>query len=249
MSLHRLKTLIPATIAQEPTDPRGVAPWSWDQALESRRSETPFATFSPVSYEPGYAYPLIVWLHSAGSSERELPQVMQHMSVQNFLAVAPRGSVGRQGDNRRGGQWAWSQTAEGIAAAESSVADAIEAAADRFHVHTNRVFIAGTGTGGTMALRLALQRPEWFAGAVSLDGPLPKGHRPLSRVNLAREVPLLLSASRESKGYTESLLCGDLALLHSAGCQVAVRQYPGDDDLTTSMLADMNRWIMEQVCS
>ncbi len=240
---HRLKTLIPASLAQESTGFIGTAPWAWNEATETQH-ESPLATFLPVNYEPAYAYPLIVWLHSPGSSERELPQVMRHVSVQNFLAVGPRGSVKREGNH-----WAWSQTAEGIAAAESSVAEAIESAADRFRVHTDRVFIAGVGSGGTMALRLALQRPEWFAGAVSLDGPLPKGHQPLSRVNVAREVPLLLSASRESKGYTQPLLCSDLALLHSAGCRVAIRQYPGDDDLTTAMLADVNRWIMEQVCA
>lgn len=247
MSINRLKTLVPAvpaTIAQEPTTLPRSTPWSWDEAIEPRRSESQFATFSPVNYEPGYAYPLIVWLHGAGSSEYELPQIMRHVSVQNFLAVAPRGSVRRPGN-----KWAWSQTSEGIAAAESAVSDVIETAADRFHIHSNRVFIAGTGTGGTMALRLALQRPEWFAGAVSLDGSLPKGHRPLSRVNLAREIPLLLSASRESKGYPLPVLCGDLALLHSAGCCVEIRQHPGDDDLTTTMLADVNRWIMEKVCS
>jgi hypothetical protein len=39
-----------------------------------------------------------------------------------------------------------------------------------------------------------------------------------------------------------------LRLLHSAGCTVALRQYPGGDELTTGMLADINRWMMERVC-
>ena len=34
----------------------------------------------------------------------------------------------------------------------------------------------------------------------------------------------------------------------AAGCTVALRQYPCGDDLTTTMLADLNRWIMEVVC-
>jgi hypothetical protein len=29
---------------------------------------------------------------------------------------------------------------------------------------------------------------------------------------------------------------------------VALRQYPGDDNLTTKMLLDLNHWLMELVC-
>jgi hypothetical protein len=39
-----------------------------------------------------------------------------------------------------------------------------------------------------------------------------------------------------------------LRLLHSAGCTVALRQYPGCDEVTTDMLADMDRWLMDLVC-
>ena len=39
------------------------------------------ALFAPIHYEPGYAYPLVVWLHGEGSSERELRQVMPRVSV------------------------------------------------------------------------------------------------------------------------------------------------------------------------
>jgi hypothetical protein len=36
--------------------------------------------------------------------------------------------------------------------------------------------------------------------------------------------------------------------MHAAGCTVALRQYPGGDDLTTGMLSDLNHWLMELVC-
>jgi phospholipase/carboxylesterase len=39
----------------------------------------------------------------------------------------------------------------------------------------------------------------------------------------------------------------DLRLLHSAGFSLALRQYPGDDELTTAMLSDMDRWMMERI--
>lgn len=242
MSRNRLAS--PAVAPSSAETPRhggpstATLPW-----LPEETQEVDFATFTPLGYEAGYAYPLIVWLHGSGSSERELPQVMRHVSPRNFLAVAPRGVSDRVNE-----EYGWRQESSEIEQAETAVEEAIEAAAHRYNVNAGKVFIAGVGAGGTMAMRLGLRRPEWFAGAASIDGPLPRRHRPLCRVNEARGLPLLLSASRDSVGYPEPSLCSDLALLHSAGFHVAVRQYPGEDELTTAMLADVNRWAMDLVC-
>jgi phospholipase/carboxylesterase len=67
-------------------------------------------------------------------------------------------------------------------------------------------------------------------------------------VNELRHVPCLIATSRDNRAYPANLVCRDLKLLHSAGCTVALRQYPGGDDLTTKMLSDMDRWLMELVC-
>ena len=241
MASNRLLTPTSASLT---TAPGFADRFESPEPLEAvRRRGRGVATFTPTGYESGYAYPLIVWLHGSGSSARELPQIMRHVSLQNFLAVGPSAPAGDDGGTDR-----WRQTPQGIESAEASVAEAVESASEWFNVHPGRVFVAGFGAGGTMALRLGLRRPEWFAAAVSIDGPLPRGERPLSRVNEARGLPLLLSSSRQSVGYPQQRLCSDLSLLHSAGFRVAVRQYPGDDDLTTSMLADLNRWLMELVC-
>lgn len=222
---------------------RGGVPseWSWTTAPAAPATPTT-ATFAPMGYERGYAYPLIVWLHGESCDESSLPRVMQHVSLRNFVAVAPRGVV------ERSEGYGWDQSIEAIDAAEEAVGDAIQSATEQFSLHPQRVFLAGVGSGGTMAMRIALRRPEWFGGAATLDGPLPTGHQPLRRVNELRELPLLLSSSRQSEGYAEEQVCQDLSLLHSAGCHVAIRQYPGDTDLTTPMLADVNRWAMELVC-
>lgn len=211
-----------------------------------RRAVDPhIATFLPVSYEPGYAYPLLVWLHNAGCNERHLPQVLKHVSIQNFVAVAPRGTA-RCGDGKVG--YTWDQRPEGIASAEEAVDEAIRLAEDRFHIHPQRIFLIGHGAGGTMATRLALHRPRRFAGAATLSGALPTTHRPLRHWNQLRGLPFFLAASRDCQHYTQPEVCQDLRTLHSAGCNVSLRQYPGDDDLTTTMLADVNRWVMERVC-
>jgi phospholipase/carboxylesterase len=216
--------------------------WTWSEAAPTPAASPTTATFAPLAYESGYQYPLVVWLHSDGADEGSLPEVMKHISLRNFVAVAPRG-VEALDDG-----YGWSQHTDGIDAAEDTVFESIDSTLNRFSVHPRRVFLVGAGSGGAMAMRIALRHPDRFAGVATLDGALPAGDALLCRVNEARSLPLLLSACKESVEYPESRMCRDLSLLHSAGCRVAIRQYPGRDDLTTVMLADVNRWAMEIVC-
>lgn len=239
----QLKPLVPTGVVPHSAARRSVpAEWSWTESPNAPATRPEFAVFTPKGYEPGYRYPLLVWLHGEGSDEQSLPDVMRHVSTRNFVAVAPRGT-----DHAETGP-AWSDRPESIDTAEDAIFEAIESAADRFGLHPERVLLAGVGTGGTMAMRIALRHPERFGGVATIDGPLPTGNQPLARLNDLRGLPLLLSASKESAGYDESRVCRDLSLLHAGGCRVAIRQYPGDDELTTTMLADLNRWAMEIVC-
>jgi phospholipase/carboxylesterase len=208
--------------------------------------EAPLATYLPKRYEAGYAYPLIVWLHNSGGNERHLPLVMRHISLQNFVAVAPRATHASALDKRG---FDWRQKGDAIADAEEVVDNAIRLAGSRFNIHPQRVFLIGHGTGGTMAMRLAMMRPRQFAGAASIAGSLPRNHTPLRRAKELRGFPFFIASSRDCQQYTQQEVCEDLRLLHAAGCSVALRQYPGDDDLTTVMLGDVNRWIMDRVCN
>jgi phospholipase/carboxylesterase len=210
-----------------------------------RGLDLPYTTFAPMHYEEGYSYPLLVWLHDSASSERELRHVMPLVSMRNYVAIAPRGTCE---DERTRGQYGWRQTSDAIEAAQSRIADCIAVARWRFNIHGDRIFLVGRGSGGTMALRTAWQDPDQFAGVVAINGPLPARLSPLRRVNELRRVPCLLATSRDSQAYPADHVCRDLRLLHVAGCTVALRQYPGDDSLTSNMLSDMDRWLMELVC-
>jgi phospholipase/carboxylesterase len=210
-----------------------------------RSEDADYSLFVPLHYERGYAYPLLVWLHGDGGNERELRQLMPHVSVRNYVAAAARGKSPAGGLKRA---YTWEQDAASADDAAERVRACIDGATARFNIHPGRVFIAGNGVGGTMALRLALQFPEWFAGAVSLGGPMPRGNSPLGRLKAARDLPLLLASCHGSAEYPPERVAGDLRLLHAAGFSLALRQYPGEHELTTVMLADMDRWIMRLVC-
>jgi phospholipase/carboxylesterase len=204
-----------------------------------------FAVFTPLHYERNYAYPLVVWLHGADESEQQLARVMPLVSLRNYVAMAPRGTVSGACKSTA---FCWQQSGEQIAAAEERVLECLAIARQRFNIRSDRVFLAGHGCGGTMALRLAFRNPDQFAGVVSFGGRFPSGHAPLARLNAARRLAILLGCSRASQRYTTEMFCHDLRLIHAAGVPaITVCQYPGDDGLQPRMLADMDRWLMEQI--
>jgi phospholipase/carboxylesterase len=205
------------------------------------------ALFAPLHYERNYGYPLIVWLHSPGADERQLRRIMPQMSMRNYVAVAPRGTLALDADGEREG-FRWMQQGDHIFLAEQRVFDCIDLARRKFHVKRERVFLAGAGCGGTMALRIALAHPTAFAGALSLGGGVPRGLAPLARVNDARRLPLLLMAGLESHRYPQTRVNDDLRLLHAAGFAVTLRPYPYADQVAPIMLGDVDRWLMQQIC-
>ena len=206
------------------------------------------AFFGPLHYEPNYAYPLLVWLHGGGDSEVQLKRIMPLLSLRNYVAAAPRGTQAINEDDPGESGYRWPQTADHILLAEQRVLDCIEIAAEKFHVAPHRVFLAGLGSGGTMAFRLAMEHPRRFAGVLSVGGAFPRGFAPLRQVEQSRNVPVFLATGRDSRRYSSERVCADLRLLYSAGMCITLRQYPCGDDLTTQMLSDMDRWMMDQIC-
>ncbi len=215
--------------------------------LSSVQGSAPHALFTPMHYEPNYAYPLLVWLHGPGGDERQLKRIIPHVSLRNYVGVAPRGTS-RCAQGRLGqGGYDWPQTHQDFVQAEARVFDALQAASLQMNISPTRIFLAGFDTGGTLALRLAMLHPSRFAGVLSLGGRFPTARAPLSRLNHARQVPLFMATGRDSAEYPPEDVCADLRLFHSAGMSVALRQYPCGHEISTLMLGDVDRWIMEQI--
>jgi phospholipase/carboxylesterase len=198
---------------------------------------------APIHYEPNYAYPLLVWLHGAGDDQRQLRRIMPHVSLRNYVAVGPRGVVAES----NGCSYRWPSEENSADASWSAVQESIEIACTQYNVDSNRIFLAGLNDGGTMAMRLALSQPERFAGAASIGGVFPQNCAALSRLNLLRDLPLLIMRGLESTDYPEERLCEELRLFHAARMQVHVRQYTCGDDLMEPMLRDLDLWLMERV--
>jgi len=236
--MNRIQNLLEGDVDSQPFP----APPLVQPALASG-DDNPYCLFTPQHYERNYAYPLIVWLHGPDDDERQLNRILPLVSLRNYVAVGPRGTAAGSVP----GGYRWRQTADDIALAEERVLECIATARRRTHIAGHRIYLAGYDCGGTMALRLALSQPHAFAGVLSIGGGLPEGLRPFSRLNELRQMNVFLATGRYSENYSERKVCRNLRLMHSAGMSVNLRQYPCGDDVTTEMLADMDRWIMEQM--
>ncbi|MDR1963877.1 MAG: dienelactone hydrolase family protein [Planctomycetaceae bacterium] len=238
-----------------------------DFARISHQSDTtsqshPHVLFSPIHYEPGYAYPLLVWLHDLGGDERQVMRMMPGISMRNYVAVAPRGltiSAGEPNEpitkfdvysilrSHPKESYDWPDSDEKLVEVEQRIFDCISIAKERCHIASDRVFLAGLGNGGTMALRLALLYPEYFAGAASLDGVFPQNDRLLHCWEAARLLSVFLAVGKSDTEMSPESVGQVLELLHTAGIAVKFREYP--TALAPSMLQDLNRWIMDIVCA
>lgn len=207
----------------------------------------PICLMAPEGYEPNYAYPLFVWLHAPQGTEREVWGVMRSLSTRNYVAVGVRGPIHLE----TGYDWGdcEAESASTTEMAVDRVFHAVDRAVQQYNIREHRIFIAGFHRGGTMAARLALMYPERFAGAISVNGPLPEGNTLLRYWHSARGVKLLACMGRNSTDYSPRMLCEQLPLVHTAGLSLDVRQYPAENELTTIMLSDMNAWMMEQVAT
>jgi len=146
--------------------------------------------FVPQGYEPGYAYPLLVWF---GESEGfDLGRVMARLSLRNYVAVQP--------------------PREGVAAWR-----AIDRVRDRLSIHPDRIWAVGVGPGGTSALLTACREPNAFAGAVSLGGPFPVGTTALARLTEIRRLRMLLCCRAAAVAADPLPLDRTLRLFHAAG--------------------------------
>ncbi len=200
------------------------------------------SAFMPLHYEANYAYPLIVWLHDQGGNEDGLAETMMSISERNYVGVAPRGPV-----SSWDGGYEWPQTRDCVHQSHSSVVAAIDEACCRFNIATDRIFLAGVGSGGTMAFRLACREPELFAGVISINGQFPEQFKPLARLKSCRSLPVLWGHARQSNQFSETQLCQQLRLLHVCGFSVTLRQYPCGDEIMPQAFRDINVWIMDSI--
>ena len=228
-------------------------------AAPPKRSE--YLLFSPIHYEPKYAYPLIVWFHSPGADEKELFRVMPQISLRNYVAVAPRGLTFEENGGNQSHRFSsvegfvsrfaplydWSENAPSLDEIETRVFEAIGHAQLRCRLAPDRVFLAGVGAGGTMALRMGARHPEAFAGVISFSGRFPFSPFSLTKWDSLRRLPMMIALGAKNPVFPPNAVNQQLRLFHTAGMSVSIRQYKTASDLVPQMLKDANQWMMDRI--
>ncbi len=203
----------------------------------------PNAVSVPQYYEPKYAYPLIVWLQPAGCRAPDLSQIMPVLSERNYLGTVSRLSfaIGNLSDLSLGERlpgaspvpWNWAQDLR---------RDVLHARRN-YHVHSERIYLAGIGAGASAAMQMLLEKPEWFAGAIALDPDLELAQVSLRHLRELSGKRLFTTSVMRSSELTDlERLC------FGAGLDVTHKNYPTELSLHRKVLLDVDHWLMSEIC-
>jgi phospholipase/carboxylesterase len=203
----------------------------------------PVRTFLPTGYEPRYPYPLLVFFHGHGGNEEQILRLAPHLSRRNYVCIALRGpeSLTCRPDGRWGYSWR-ADDPDGLV--EDYVLRAVEHTRRNYHVHSERIYLAGYGEGATLAYRLGLIYPERFAGVISLNGSMPRRGGPLLRPREVRPLRVFIGHGIANAVVPLSFARQDFRLLYTAGLNVRLHTYASTHRLHLDMLRDVNRWVM-----
>jgi phospholipase/carboxylesterase len=205
-------------------------------------SDWPVSIYVPERYEEGYAYPLVIWFHSDANDEDQLEQVMSSVSSQNYIGLALRGNTVH--DAAGGYRWDGSSLLFGSV----PVLDLLHVTTCRlrraFHIHSERIFLAGSGHGADVALQTLVQKPDWFAGAILLDPACSSDCLKADRLTGLRSKPVLMSVSRSCSHDVMARSVESVRLLRSAGARVDVELTQLPVDPTSNEARMLDHWMM-----
>jgi phospholipase/carboxylesterase len=235
------------------------------------------ARFIPQRYEPNYAYPLLVLFHARGGDEQQMVRSMPALSWRNYIGLSLRGPEAvskRSGFDGYGWGPTFARPIRGVPrpvstlpegeivrrrlldstpdpidVLEESVFGSIRQTRRTLHVHSERICLVGIGEGAAAAYRLGLSYPERFAGVVAINGWIPGGFRPLSRLKACRDLQILVVHGEWNARVPVRSARRDVATLRAGGLHVAFQSYPCAHRLTSPMLADVDTWLINHCTS
>src|SRR5436309_1858293 len=111
----------------------------------------PIRTFLPTGYEPNYPYPLLVFFHGEGGSDEQILRLAPRLSRRNYVCIGLRGPelLGQRQDGRVG--YSWGTDGQYDSLIEDYALGAIEQSRRNYHIHSERIYLAGFCEGAGSA--------------------------------------------------------------------------------------------------
>lgn len=207
----------------------------------------PIRTFLPTGYEPNYAYPLLVFFHAHGGSDEQALRLAPRLSRRNYVCIGLRGPdvLGQRPDGRIG--FGWGEPGQHDSLIEDYALNAIEQTRRNYHIHSERIYLAGLSEGASLAYRIGLTLPSRFGGIISLNGSMPRRNVPRLRLPEVRQLRIFIGHGIANAIIPLAMAREDYRLFYAAGMPVHMTTYPTNNRLHVNMLRDVNRWIIEKV--
>jgi phospholipase/carboxylesterase len=235
--------------------PRSTMTWAIPPAEGFYTSELPtmhaqpVRTFLPTGYEPNYPYPLVVLFHGHAGSDEQVLRLAPRISRRNYICISLRGphSAGQNEDGAPA--FSWGNEGENDSFVEEYLLRAVEQTRRCYHIHSERIYLAGLWEGASLAYRLGLNMPEKVAGVISLNGimPRPSNGEPLFRFPDVRQLRVFIGHGHANTEVPLESARRDFRMLYGAGVDVQFQTYPTGRPMHPHMFRDINRWIMKNV--
>lgn len=199
--------------------------------------------FVPKGYEANYPYPLIVWIGDTETkpSPQQFEQTIRGISDRNYLAFLPGDSLTEKINRMTttASQTATPPSESVLQEILDELRNTISEFHHDYHLHTERIILAGEKQGATAALSLLLSRPEWFGGTILLDPKLSPQELPAPQNHNELQQKPLFIANSSADDQTETII----RQLHLAGLSIKT-----EAPLNDALLSQLNDWIMESLC-
>lgn len=204
------------------------------------------ALFRPEHYEPRYAYPLVIWLHPDGGSEQDLHEIMPQISLRNYLGLSFRAPAVDPAAPANGYHWPDSHLF--VKQFGKHVQNTVRELQKILNIHTGRIYLAATGTGCSVATKLLIGAPHFYAGAALLNGQFNKS-------DFRSEAPCNLKGSRILLDQNFTHNSKDqfspqrvTRMWETTGAETHIlNSFQPDLNDKTVLLTFLNRWIMEGI--
>lgn len=124
------------------------------------------AVFVPRDYEPGHAYPVVVWLEDSRGSGFEARTWFPLATDRNVIVIALQPPLCSPLADRTG---AWRIEPNAVWEAIDYVERSVAEVADLLSTNQDHLFLAGRGDGAAMATDILCIESDRYAGAIAVD--------------------------------------------------------------------------------